>query len=67
MQRDEDVRHLLDFLDRVIGFGQIDMHPGSNGRPGCRKIFIVAAKTRYDCFAIGGVDGHRLSADGVSG
>jgi hypothetical protein len=38
MQRDEDVRHLLDFLDRVIGLGQIDMHPGSNGRPGCRKI-----------------------------
>jgi hypothetical protein len=67
MQRDDDIGHLLDFLNGVIRLGQVDMHTGCNGRPGGRKIFIVAAKPRYDGFAFGCVDSDRLPADRMPG
>ena len=34
MQRNEDVRHLTDFLDGIPSFGKIDMHSGRDGRAG---------------------------------
>ena len=67
MQRDEDIRHALNFLDRVIGFGQIDVHAGSDGGSGGGKIFIIAAKSRNNRPAAGSIDRHRLAAHRMTG
>jgi hypothetical protein len=48
MQWQEDIGHLLNFLDRVIGLGQIDVHTGCDGRTRRWEIFVIAAKAGYD-------------------
>ena len=67
VQRDDDISRCFYFLDRFVCIYHIDVNPRCDRRPGGWKIFIVAAKSGYDRFPSGRVDGYRLATDAVTG